>query len=288
MAKGFEHAIVVAVLGLLCSFSLSVFAQTNIVITSFQSNGLLAWTNQLGSGRLRVEWASAPTGIWCSSWGSLANRNATSEATRVHVPMFYRVACQDIPNVLQKEQALEIGTGTEFSYSGLLSNTPCRKGSVSVIADNSVLTDSDGSGALTGDGSGTINYMTGVVEVYFTLAPSDGNPITTTYATWSEGMELSSTEAIAVGDNATVTFTGTLQHVPAIFDSVLITDGVETFTDIGATTVDGREFLEKVRLVGDRNGVAYLNYFTGEVDVTFFTAPSLGQSVMAYYQYLAE
>ena len=63
------------------------------VITSFQGNGQLAWTNTVNSNALyRVEWAAQVNGPWYRTFdniGSLDGHSATAFA--VAVPMFYRV-----------------------------------------------------------------------------------------------------------------------------------------------------------------------------------------------------
>jgi len=63
------------------------------VITSFQGNGQLSWTNTVNSNALyRVEWAAQAGGPWYRTFaniGSLDGLNATGFT--VAVPMFYRV-----------------------------------------------------------------------------------------------------------------------------------------------------------------------------------------------------
>jgi len=63
------------------------------VITSFQGNGLLSWTNANQSNTLyRVEWAAQADGPWyrnLDNIGSIDSRSATGFT--VSVPMFYRV-----------------------------------------------------------------------------------------------------------------------------------------------------------------------------------------------------
>lgn len=64
------------------------------VITSFQGNGQLTWTNAPGTNTFRVEWAGtlAGTNIWKRNWWDLDYIPSTGTATTVTVPMFYRVA----------------------------------------------------------------------------------------------------------------------------------------------------------------------------------------------------
>jgi hypothetical protein len=62
------------------------------VITSFQSNGQLTWTNVTATNGFAVQWAPAVTGPWSSSWDALASLITSGSQTTVPVPAFYRVA----------------------------------------------------------------------------------------------------------------------------------------------------------------------------------------------------
>jgi hypothetical protein len=62
------------------------------VITSFQGNGQLTWTNLPGTNGFTVQWAPAVTGAWFQSWAALDSLITTGSQTTVSVPMFYRVA----------------------------------------------------------------------------------------------------------------------------------------------------------------------------------------------------
>jgi hypothetical protein len=62
------------------------------VITSFQGNGQLTWTNLPGTNGFTVQWAPAVTGPWSSNWQALDSIVVTGVQTTVSVPMFYRVA----------------------------------------------------------------------------------------------------------------------------------------------------------------------------------------------------
>jgi formylglycine-generating enzyme required for sulfatase activity len=69
------------------------------VITSFQGNGQLSWTNVVNSNALyRVEWAAQADGPWQRNFdniGSMDGRSAT--AFTVSVPMFYRLVMATNP-----------------------------------------------------------------------------------------------------------------------------------------------------------------------------------------------
>lgn len=80
------------------------------------------------------------------------------------------------------------------------------------------------------------------------------------------------------GDDSTVTFTTTVSSRPIYPASLTISDGTETFEDTNEnwTTSD-------ITLVGTLGGTATINYDTGEISVTFVTAPSDGESMYLNY-----
>ena len=62
------------------------------VITSFASNGTVAWTNVVDTNALYyVEWAASPTGTWHRSFDGLGTLLGGGTSYSVAVPMFYRV-----------------------------------------------------------------------------------------------------------------------------------------------------------------------------------------------------
>ena len=75
-----------------------VEAQTP-VITSFQGNGQLTWTNGLNTNAIyQIEWASTLTGTWCRSFQNLNYIEAQSNTSfTVNAPMFYRVIMTTTP-----------------------------------------------------------------------------------------------------------------------------------------------------------------------------------------------
>ena len=81
-------------------------------------------------------------------------------------------------------------------------------------------------------------------------------------------------EQIGTGDGATITFTAVLSKTPIKPGSVTVTDGVETFTDNGDGT-----------LTGSAGGSGTVNYTTGDISVTFATAPASGAAITASYKY---
>ena len=62
------------------------------VITHFEHNGSIVWTNIQSALAYRIEWTSCPTGYWRSSWQNLATvETHTSEVGQASIPMFFRV-----------------------------------------------------------------------------------------------------------------------------------------------------------------------------------------------------
>lgn len=73
------------------------------------------------------------------------------------------------------------GDGVTTNFTGTLSQIPILRGQVlfsSITAANAGLAlYDDGAGALTGDGTGTINYITGAFNITFSTAPGSGEAI---------------------------------------------------------------------------------------------------------------
>jgi len=82
-------------------------------------------------------------------------------------------------------------------------------------------------------------------------------------------------EEIGIGDGYTVTFTATLSKTPIKPGTVTVTDGNETFTDNGDGT-----------LTGSLGGTGTINYVTGQITVTFATAPANYAVITADYEWL--
>ncbi len=84
-----------SVLGLLAGSVVTA----QLVITSFNHNGKLTWTNTVPNATYRVEWANSATGPW-KHFDALTNLtllSATSNVVSVKVPAFYRVVWMDPP-----------------------------------------------------------------------------------------------------------------------------------------------------------------------------------------------
>lgn len=83
-----------------------------------------------------------------------------------------------------ENESLGTGTGATANFTGTLSYSPVRPGTVS-ITDGSLTATDDGAGNLIGDVSGggtnTVNYATGSYDVTFSANPDNGDAITGTY-----------------------------------------------------------------------------------------------------------
>lgn len=74
------------------------------------------------------------------------------------------------------------------------------------------------------------------------------------------------------GDGLTVSFNTTIQFPYIIAGSTMVTDNVEVFTD------DGNGIL-----TGDMGGTGTVGYTTGQISVSFNTAPADGQNIYATF-----
>ena len=81
------------------------------------------------------------------------------------------------------------GDGITFTFSGGLQNPPIIIGTLFITSNDSTgyqqLLQDNGSGLLTGDGTGTINYLTGAYSVTFTNAPAASAVIYAKYQGYS-------------------------------------------------------------------------------------------------------
>ncbi|NGX36869.1 MAG: hypothetical protein K1000chlam2_00014 [Chlamydiae bacterium] len=76
------------------------------------------------------------------------------------------------------------------------------------------------------------------------------------------------------GDGSTVSFSTTLASPPIMPDSLVITDETETFEDTNKTWSTTTQ-----NITGDLGGTGTVNYNTGAIAVSFFTAPANGQDI---------
>ena len=83
-------------------------------------------------------------------------------------------------------EVLGTGNGSNAQFTPNLSYTPVRAGSVSINDGVSTVTD-DGNGNLVGDGTGTVDYTSGAVDVTFATAPTNGASVSINYEYDMEG-----------------------------------------------------------------------------------------------------
>lgn len=83
-------------------------------------------------------------------------------------------------------------------------------------------------------------------------------------------------EALATADGAAEDFSGTLAHFPVLAESITITVGSETFTDQHTDV-----------LKGNLGGTGSINRFTGEWEITPYNKPTVGQPLIANYDWYA-
>ena len=85
--------------------------------------------------------------------------------------------------LIDSEQ-LSVGDGAEDNFTGALSFTPVRPGTVQIVSGTLTVTD-DGNGNLVGNigaGTNTVDYATGGYDVTFSSAPGSGDPIVAQYS----------------------------------------------------------------------------------------------------------
>ena len=62
-----------------------------VVITSFQGNGILEWTNTIPDAKYLIQWSSSLSEGFSSDWARFSTIQGTSTHMSVKIPMFYRV-----------------------------------------------------------------------------------------------------------------------------------------------------------------------------------------------------
>lgn len=90
---------------------------------------------------------------------------------------------------------------------------------------------------------------------------------------YAETPEQISRQTPWTGDGVTVMFSFTVQFPYILPGTVIITDNTETFNDDGNGT-----------LTSNLGGTGSVNYTTGAITVTFFTAPANGQNIYASFE----
>jgi len=135
---------------------------------------------------------------------------------------------------------------------------PVIPGSLTINGSNpvQVVTD-DGIGGLTGDGTGTVNYVTGAIALVFTAPPAVASTITVTYGNF------------AVGNGTAGPYSNTLTNLPLRRGTVVITAGAQSAVDDGLggfiTTPAG--------------GSGTVDYDTGAISITFNAVVAIGVAI---------
>ena len=173
-------------------------------------------------------------------------------------------------------QTLDLGdgNGVQTTFNGTLTTLPILEYSVSIQAGAQEVAD-DGSGVLTGDGTGSIDYTTGVVSVTWDTAPALGEDVVCTarYLKQYQRGETESTVTVAASR-----FRGSVGYHPIVPNSFGLSDGAQTAVDDGSGN-----------LTGDvaAGGTNTIDYDTGTYDVTFASPVIVGLNIAsAYRQYL--
>ena len=120
----------------------------------------------------------------------------------------------------------------------------------------------------------SVAYWLGTIAASYTAFEQIEMP--TPYAEYNAtlfpGAKQITGEVVGTGDGTTVTFTATLAYPPVEAGTLLVTDGVETFSDDGLGV-----------LTGDAAGTGSIDYQTGVLSVTFAAAPALDTSITGDY-----
>lgn len=87
---------------------------------------------------------------------------------------------QDWPQQYTQDQ-VGSGDGVTLAFPGSTQAFPVLSGSFYITDGTQILSDSTGSGTLSGNGTGTINYVTGAYTANFTAAPATGLVVYTNY-----------------------------------------------------------------------------------------------------------
>ena len=156
------------------------------------------------------------------------------------------------------------------TYSGIVDRLPLERNTVTISAGVQTLTD-DGSGNLTGDGTGTVNYKTGAISVVFTSNVAISTAVNATYKYWgSLSNEL--TQEYGYGKDNTGTYFIILDYTPLAPSTITVTDGVQTLIDDGAGAFTG-------------DGTGTVDYDTGEVAVVFTDIVPSTRTISVTYKY---
>ncbi len=219
------------------------------VITSFDRNGVLEWSNSQTSGWYGVEWASSMTGVWHRGWVGMDALPANGGVMRTDVPIYYRVAWMpDWPwgweSITVTGEILASASEEVSSYHGTLANTPLVPGSV-VINGGSLTWTDNGDGTLSGAAGvdGTIDYATGTWAVDLkSNRIDDGEIVSAAYRYTSGGWPSDprfpdpeagavTGEVVAVGSSDRRVYSGTVDQSAIVEGSFVLQGGGLSWTD---------------------------------------------------------
>ncbi|VGO11833.1 hypothetical protein PDESU_00380 [Pontiella desulfatans] len=102
-------------LAICLSLLTSICHSEDLVITSFDENGVLEWSSNYSNGFYQVQWASTLDGEWYTDF-PYNNIENTNEVMSVQVPRFYRVVWKEGFTV----------SGTVYYSTGILEQEPIR------------------------------------------------------------------------------------------------------------------------------------------------------------------
>ena len=161
-------------------------------------------------------------------------------------------------------------------------NQPIAPHSIQITAGDLSVID-DGEGNLIGDGSGTIDYDTGEIDVTFSSSPEIGT-IVQCECRYILDYQRGSDEILHVADGLTKRFKGAIEYPPIVpyhtetgQKGIAFTDGTQVVRDNG-----------NGELIGDVDplGVNRIDYDTGSYDFTFADPPFGGSQIRVAYRQL--
>lgn len=183
------------------------------------------------------------------------------------------------------------GNGAASQFTGVLSYAPIVPGTITITDGDQVVTD-DGQGNLVGSVSGTgtntINYASGVFDLTFAVAP-DVNPITADYTVDSEGNEegipqvdLILTSSPVIARSLKLRMRYSLEAQYSLRDTLGLEAEAEAVTAMGAEIayeVDQQNFNNVFRVALDKRTDAFF---------TFNLTPSTGVSFRDWKENLVD
>ena len=120
-------------------------------------------------------------------------------------------------------ETISTGDGATTEFTDTLANKPIKPGTVVAHAGSVSMTD-DGAGNL---GSGTINYVTGAIDIIFTTAPASG------YSVWVSYTPFDTTSTVKYLDTATTNSVGSLVATETMPSSATGAGSVAAFDSAG-------------------------------------------------------